>query len=96
MVVELNAYYDFEHGKEPARVTSEEQLAAILEEVRRTRKAALVELLPADNPAAATLDVGFCEDRGVVWYSGPDHESCYSHNPTPTPPARRSRSCTTT
>ncbi|GAA4012029.1 hypothetical protein GCM10022247_38260 [Allokutzneria multivorans] len=94
MVVALNAYYDFEHGKTPPRITSEEQLAAMLDEVWRTRKAALVELLPAEDPAAATLDVGFDGDRGVgvLWYSGPDHASCHSYNPDHNPDASGSTS----
>ncbi|MCP3797888.1 Imm1 family immunity protein [Allokutzneria sp. A3M-2-11 16] len=77
----LNAYYDFEHGETPARITDEDQLAEALEEVRRTRTSALVELLPADDLGAATLDVGLNDDRGVLFYSGPDHAGCGSRNP---------------
>ncbi|MFB9904247.1 Imm1 family immunity protein [Allokutzneria oryzae] len=81
-MVELDAYWADEHGDEPARITSEDRLVQLLDELRRTQPAALVQLLPAGNPGAAILDVGFDGDRAVAFYSGPDHrDGCYSYNP---------------
>ncbi|WP_086821613.1 Imm1 family immunity protein [Allokutzneria sp. NRRL B-24872] len=86
-MVELNAYYDFEHGDNPERITSAEQLDAVLSAVLATRPAEIVQLLAADNPGAGLLDVGLDHRRGVgvLYYSGPSHRTgCFSHASTAT------------
>jgi hypothetical protein len=77
-VVALIAYWDPGHGDNPPRLETVDQLDRALEEVRATRRMAVVELLVADDRGRAILDVGLNGDRGTLYYAGENWSAWFS------------------
>ncbi len=85
----VNAYYARGHGDTPLTLRSEDDIDALIEQVRATSPASapiLIELHLADDPYTQGLGVGVATDRGVLRYSGREWpEGVYSRGPTRSP-----------
>ncbi|HEX5401851.1 MAG TPA: Imm1 family immunity protein [Pseudonocardiaceae bacterium] len=85
-MVEARLEIYFEHGEGPSYVDTPEGIDTLLDQVA-TRYwhdwPVLLEVTIADSVGMEHMYAGVYHDRGMVWYSSPEHPACYSQGEAP-------------